>query len=263
MSSTTRIALAALVAVGTLAVALLVFAPGRQHPTSEPRLRTEEPPSPPPVPLQARGTGVIAGLVELLGNAPIMQPLKLGVDPACAAGPRLDEQVIVSDGKLANVFVRVLDAGPEPPPNLAAVIDQRRCVFHPRVQGAVRGQRVEIRNGDPTLHNVHGYAAASTLFNYAQPAGAPPVQLARTERTGLIKLKCDVHPWMTAFLHVEENSHFAVTGADGAFAIDGLSARRYQVEAWHERFGPKRASIEVAEGQTARLSFSYSPEDRE
>lgn len=212
--------------------------------------------------MPARGSGSISGEVILRGSPPEMRPLKLGADPVCAAGSRSDEQVAVSDGKLANVLVRVVDAPAEPPPSVPAMIDQRRCVFWPRILAVVRGQSLEIRNADPTLHNVHAYAGGSTLFNYAQPAGAPAVQRARTDRLGIIKLKCDVHPWMAAFVHVEESSHFAVTGTDGAFSIPGLAARSYEVEAWHERFGTKRAKIDVAEGQAAHLTFSYSTDDR-
>ncbi len=261
--SSTRVVLAALVIVGALALALLIWAPGRSAPVAV----GEHPADgeaggkaviPPPV----RGNGTITGEALFVGNPPPMQPLKLGADPVCAGGPRLDEQVIVSNGRLANVLVRLLGAPPEQPPSVAAVIDQRSCVFRPRVQGIVRGQSIEIRNGDPTLHNAHAYAGRSTLFNYAQPAGAPPVERPLTDRSQVVKLKCDVHPWMTAFVHVEDNSYFAVTGMDGSFSIRGLAARSYELEAWHERFGVKRAKVDLREGETAHLTFSYSPDDR-
>ncbi len=191
-----------------------------------------------------------------------MQPLKLGVDPICAGAPSHDEQVVVREGRLANVFVRLVDAPAQPPPSDRVVIDQVSCVFRPRVQGAVHGQPMEIRNGDRTLHNVHGYAGNSTLFNYAQPASAPSVERAVPEGARVIKLKCDVHPWMTAYVLVNDNSYFAVTGTDGTFAIEGIPAGTYGVEAWHERFGVKAAKVTLREGETARVGFSYSPEDR-
>ena len=261
--SSTRVVLAALVIVGALAVALFVWAPGRSAPVAvgEPSAAGEAQGKAviaPPV----HGTGTITGEALLVGNPPPMQPLKLGADPVCAGGSRFDEQVIVSNGRLANVLVRLLGAPPEQPPNVVAVIDQRSCVFRPRVQGIVRGQSIEIRNGDPTLHNAHAYTGGSTLFNYAQPAGASPVERPLTDRSQVIKLKCDVHPWMTAFIHVEDNSHFAVTGADGSFSIPGLAAGSYELEAWHERFGVKRARVELREGEAAHLTFSYSPDDR-
>jgi len=259
----TGVLLAALAIAGALAVALLVWAPGRSasRTVGETVAHGEAPGTPPVLPA-VRGNGAIAGEVLFVGNPPTMQPLKLGADKVCAGGSHFDEQVIVSNGRLANVFVRLLGAPPEPPPSAPAVVDQRSCVFRPRVQGIIRGQSIEIRNGDPTLHNAHGYAGGSTLFNYAQPAGALPVGRPLTVRSEVIKLKCDVHPWMTAYVYVVDNSYFAVTGADGSFSIRGLAAGSYELEAWHERFGVKRARIDLREGETAHLTFSYSPDDR-
>jgi len=252
------VVLAALVIVGAAALALVLWAPGRSAPVA-----VREPPADSKAQGKAvRGNGTVAGEVLFAGNPPAMQPLKLGADPVCGKGSRLDEQVIVSDGRLANVLVRLLGAAPELPPSAPVVVDQLSCVFRPRVQGIVRGQSIEIRNGDPTLHNAHAYAGGSTLFNYAQPAGARPVERALTDRSQVIKLKCDVHPWMTAFVLVQDNSYFAVTGADGSFSIRGLAAGSYELEAWHERFGVKRARVDLGEGQTAHLTFSYSPDDR-
>jgi plastocyanin len=264
--SSTGVLLAALVVVGALAVALLVWVPGRSAPRTVGETAADgKAQGTAAVQPAIRGNGTIAGEVLFLGNPPTMHPLKLGADPVCAGGSRFDEQVIVSNGRLANVFVRLLGAPPEQPPSVPAIVDQRSCVFRPRVQGIIRGQSVEIRNGDPTLHNAHAYAGGWTLFNYAQPAGAPPVGRPLTDRSGVLKLKCDVHPWMTAFIHVVDNSYFAVTGADGSFSIRGLAEGSYELEAWHERFGVKRAKVDLREGetaQTAHLTFSYSPDDR-
>jgi hypothetical protein len=210
----------------------------------------------------ASGNSAISGEVLLRGPAPAMQPFKLGADPICARGSMRDEQVLVADGKLANAVVRLADAPPEPPPPERVVIDQVSCVFRPRVQGAVRGQLLEIRNGDSTLHNAHGYAGTSTLFNYAQPAGAKPAMKLLSEGGRALKLKCDVHPWMTAYIFVCDNRHFAVTGADGNFSLKGIPAGTYRVEAWHERFGTLASTVTVPEGQTAHVTLSYSPNNR-
>jgi hypothetical protein len=202
------------------------------------------------------------GEVVLNGALPAMQPLKLGVDPVCAGGHSHDEQVVATDGRLANVLVRLIDAPAQAAPSNPVVIDQVSCVFRPRVQGAVRGQQIEIRNGDHTLHNVHGYLGNSTLFNYAQPASAPPVERGLPDGARVLKLKCDVHPWMTAYVVVNDNRYFAVTASDGRFAIEGVPAGTFRVEAWHERFGIKAALVTLREGQAAHVEFAYSPEDR-
>jgi hypothetical protein len=209
-----------------------------------------------------RGSGTILGEVVLVGVPPSMQPLKLGADPICAAASSRDEQVIATNGKLENVFIRLTDGPAQPPPSVPVVIDQVSCVFRPRIQGAIRGQTLQIRNGDRTLHNVHGYAGPSTLFNYAQPATAPPVERGFPEGARVIKLKCDVHPWMTAYVLITDNGYFAVSGRDGSFSIRGIPAGSYHLEAWHERFGVKTAKVTLGEGETARVAFSYSAGDR-
>src|SRR5262249_19056460 len=135
------------------------------------------------------------------------------------------------------------------------------CTFRPRVQGAVAGQPVEIRNSDGVLHNVHAYGEGKTIFNYAQPAQSSP-RVFTVGRPGVIKLKCDVHPWMTAFIAVSPSSYFAVTQPDGTFSISGVADATYQLEAWHERFGTKTASVTVKDGMAPKVLFAYSPEDR-
>jgi len=213
------------------------------------------------LPIIAPGRGVITGEVVLSGSPPTMQLLKRGVDPTCAKGAPTDEQVLVSNGKLHNVVVRVLGTSSKPAPSSTAVLDQQGCTFTPRVQGAVVGQVVEIRNSDGILHNVHAYADGKTIFNYAEPAQGAP-RLFTAGAPGAIKLKCDVHPWMTAFIVVSPSPYYAVTGSDGAFSISGVADGAYRVEAWHERFGTKTATVTVRDGAAPKALFSYSTEDR-
>src|SRR5262249_40262542 len=124
--SSTRVVLAALVIVGALTVALFVWAPGRSAPVAvgEPAAAGEAP-GKVVIAATVDGTGAITGEALLVGNPPPMQPLKLGADPVCAGGSRVDEQVIVSNGRLANVLVRLLGAPAEQPPNVVAGVDQR------------------------------------------------------------------------------------------------------------------------------------------
>ncbi len=75
-------------------------------------------------------------------------------------------------------------------------------------------------NGDPTLHNVHGYLGQATAFNLAMPA--KDSRLGRQlKKPGLVVVKCDVHAWMSAYVWVVD-APAAVTGADGSFVIAGI-----------------------------------------
>ncbi len=263
-SSSVRVLAVALSAVGAVGIALFLWAPRPASTVREvvPRAPTDGGTQSGAMSAAVRGDGTILGEVLLTGAPPSMQPLKLGADPICAGASSRDEQVIATDGKLENVFVRLTDGPRQPPPSEPVVIDQVSCVFRPRIQGAIRGQTMQIRNGDRTLHNVHGYSGTSTLFNYAQPATSHPVERGFPDGARLIKLKCDVHPWMTAYILVTDNDYFAVSGRDGSFSIQGIPAGSYHLEAWHERFGVKTAKVTLGKGETARVAFSYSPEDR-
>jgi plastocyanin len=204
----------------------------------------------------AGAVGSIEGEVLFSGQAPAPQPLKRGVDPVCSKTPMNDETVLVTGGKLANVLVRLEGAPASPAPTEPVVVDQTECMYRPRVQGAVKGQPLHIKNSDKTLHNVHSYEGTKTVFNRAQPGLGAPIE-TRVDTQGVLKLKCDVHPWMTGFVIFSDNAFFAVSGQDGSFKISNVPAGTYTLEAWHEKLGSKRAQVTVGAGEPARTTFTY------
>jgi plastocyanin len=216
---------------------------------------TAAPPSP-------QGQGKIEGEVLLNGTPPPMLPLKVGADPICARAHPVDEQVLVRDGRIRNVVVRLANGSPASAPFRPIEISQEGCIYRPRIQAAVTGQTVLVRTSDPILHNVHAYFGSSTVFNQAQPPGSRAVELTVGDRIGILKIKCDVHPWMLAHVVVTNNPYFGITGDDGRFQIEGIPAGEYVLEAWHERFGKKTSQVRVSPSQTLKVSVTYSPEDR-
>jgi hypothetical protein len=173
------------------------------------------------------------------------------LDPACGGGSAGDNPLLVSDSRLVqNAVVRILgaapaasDAGALPP----VVVRQKDCRYVPRVQAALRGQPVLVENDDPLLHNLHAFSGRKGLFNVAQPAGSPPV---KRDLVGvdLLRLKCDIHPWMFGWVVFNETPYFAVTGADGRFAIGGVPAGTYKLSVWHEILGTREVEIRVPAG---------------
>jgi plastocyanin len=145
---------------------------------------------------------------------------------------------------------------PKPAPLASKVIlDQKNCHYIPHVQAVPVGSTLEIVNSDPMLHNIHGYAGTTTTFNLAMPMKNQRIPRP-LKKPGVQTVKCDVHTFMIGYVVVVE-APYAVTGADGAFAVKGLPAGTYTVSAWHEKFGERTAQVTVpAEGSvTASLAY--------
>ena len=211
--------------------------------------------APPPA-----GNAVIEGTVKLNGTPPEMAMTKRDADPFCAKTPTKEEEVVVGPaGGLSNVVVRITDGatGHYDPPAAPAMLDQSACMYRPRVQAILAGQTISIRNGDQTLHNVHGYKGPSTLFNQAEIPGLPPIVRKIGDAGDILKFKCDVHPWMTGYVVVNANPFFAVTGPDGHFKITGVPAGKYTLTAWQERYGAKTTEVTVAADKPTEVSFAY------
>ena len=205
------------------------------------------------------GKGSIHGSVKMTGKPPEARGVTTP-DPFCARQKIVEEEVLVNPaGGLKNVLVHVVKgAGVYDPPKNDAIVDQNGCMYRPRVQAVMAGQNVLIRNSDQTLHNVHTYRGASTMFNQAQIPGMGPMSKTFAESGQVIKFRCDVHPWMTGYVAVVNNPFFAVTGDDGSFTIEHLPPGTYTLEAWHERLGTKMvADLKVGEDQPATADFAF------
>jgi plastocyanin len=217
-------------------------------------------------PAAPAGHSTIHGVVKFTGTAPVGADIAPASDPACEGMALKDQPVMVKDGKLQNVLVRVKGsvagapaAGPSSPP---VVVDQLKCTYTPRVLGAQAGQPIQVKNSDQTLHNVRAMAGSKPLFNMAQPPSMPPVSKPAPAEAELIQLKCDVHPWMKAFVVVSQHPYFSTTSDDGSFSIKDLPAGTYTLEAWHETLGTKTAEVTVKDGETAEASFEFAATDK-
>jgi plastocyanin len=200
----------------------------------------------------------IAGTVSFSGPAPKMEALKRKADPFCGKKDMNDETVMVKDGKLENVVVRISKNAPAGKvPTDPIHVDQEDCMYRPRVQGAVEGQKIAIKNSDGTLHNVHTYSGTKTLFNQAQPPKSAALEKTASG-ADVVKFKCDVHPWMTGYVVISKHPFFATTGADGKFTIKDVPAGSYTLEAWHEKLGTQTAEVKVEEGKPADVTFTFS-----
>jgi plastocyanin len=208
-----------------------------------------------------RNDGGIQGVVTYQGPD-TDKPVVMG-DPACAAlhpGPIDSNEIAVRNGKLANVFVYVkqgLEGKSFPVPTEKKVIDQRGCLYAPRVLGVQIGQAVELTNSDNTFHTIHALPAANAEFNEPQTQGAPPIVKTFDKPEVMVPIKCNIHPWMTAWIGVLPHPYFAVTGEDGVFSIDKLPPGKYTLAAWHETLGTQTREVTVGRGKTVTVNFDF------
>ena len=207
--------------------------------------------------------GTIAGVVKFSGKAPEMKELPKPTDPVCAAAKPKDNSVIVNGGGLKDVLVRIAVGGARgDAPATAPVLKQEGCMYIPRVLGVVAGQDIEIQNADKTMHNVHTYKGQETLLNAGQPAGSSPIKKPASDEAAILKVKCDVHPWMTAYVIATDHPYFAVTDDNGNFKIDKVPSGDYTVEAWHSEFGLKSATLKVEASKSVDPKFEYKGDEK-
>jgi len=215
-----------------------------------------------PAAAPAGGSGAIQGQV-MYSNGDPDSAIAMDADPVCADlhDSAVHTEMVVADaaGGLANVFVYIKDGvgGSYPAPADKHLLDQIGCQYFPHVSGMMVGQKLVIRNSDPTLHNVHALPEKNAEFNQGQPFQGMELERTFEQAEVMIRFKCDVHPWMASYMAVVDHPFFAVSGADGSFSIEGVPAGTYTVEAWHETLGAQTQEITVGDGETAEASWSF------
>jgi hypothetical protein len=197
----------------------------------------------------------ITGKVKLKGAPPPERPIPFTGQHEATCGkahtgePAKTRHYVVSPDKgLANVFVYIKEgAKATPAKGESPLLDQVGCMYEPYVLGAVAGQKIKIRNSDPFMHNVHATPKKNAEFNFAQVVKGQVNEKAFDKPEVLVRMKCDVHEWMFAYVGVVEHPYFAVTDKDGSFTIKDVPAGDYTVEAFHLKAGAKTQKVTLAD----------------
>lgn len=205
-----------------------------------------------PGPVAAQGGGTIEATVRYSG-APVVEKLKINKDTKVCGTEAVIEKVAVGPNKgLANAVV-FLPAAKGQAKAVKAEIDQKGCTFVPHVLAMNPGP-IDIKNSDGILHNIHTYSTANPSINKAQPK-FKKVMTEKFLKPEFVKVTCDVHSWMLAWIAVMPSPYFGVTGAEGAVKIDNVPPGKHRVEVWHETLGKQSREVEVKAGQTTKVSF--------
>jgi Carboxypeptidase regulatory-like domain len=207
--------------------------------------------------------GTIEGVVKLSGPPPSVTPIRTTKNQDyCGKSIVNPLYVVGKDSGLANVevFIKAIDKG-KPNPTGTIELLNHNCMFHPRVQGASVGEKLKIASQDPILHNTHPQVAATnaTLYNIALPYKGFSVVKPLPATPELIRVKCDAHEWMRAWIWEFDHPYYATTDADGHFKITDVPPGTYTVVAWHEVMGQKEMPVTVSGGKSSTADFSFTP----
>ena len=228
--------------------------------------------------------GTLTGEVKFDGKAPPLPNINFEAEKTCHENhkdsPIKMESIIVNEnGTLKNAFVYIakgvkgwtFDTPKEP-----IEIVQENGMYKPHIVGMMAGQSLKVGNKDAFLHNIHAVPTDNDEFNFGQPGVQDDILTTDTKNKTfdkqevMVKVKCDIHDWMGAWIGVRNNPFFFVTGDDGRFTIEGIPAGKYDLIAWHEFYGNKQAlpkateplrlkDVEVKPGETVTADFTFKP----
>jgi hypothetical protein len=216
----------------------------------------------PKKPIDAATAGTIEGAVLFEGTPAPPRKIEMTLPECRAVHPEPVDfyEVSVKDGKLKNSFVYVkqgLEDYEVAAPSGEVVIDQKGCMYEPYVTGVQVDQKLVLLNSDAFNHNVNARPENNTAFNVAMPRKGMRIDRVLDEPEVMIKMKCDIHPWMLAWIGVVAHPHFKVTGEDGAFTFKGLPPGDYVIEAWHQVGGKQEQKVKLAPKETKSVQLTF------
>ena len=216
--------------------------------------------------VDAATAGSITGTVRLDGTPPRMKVINMAAEPACAkdhsSTPAMTQDVVPGEnGTLQNVVVYLQGDFSQykfDEPQSPVTIDQKGCMYEPHVLALRTGQTLDVVNSDPVTHNIHPVPKDNREWNQSQPPGSSPIMQSFAREEVAIPVKCNVHPWMKAYIAVLGNPYFEVTGKDGSFDLKDVPPGTYKLIAWHELYGTQEQDVTIGpkESKTITLTFN-------
>lgn len=207
--------------------------------------------------------GTIKGTVRWPGTAVEPKKVVVTVDQYVCGKEKDAEQIVLSPEKgIRNVVVSLR----RPPPGATweaplprVQMDQKECVFVPRVVVVPVGGTVEFLNTDRLLHNLHSQSPGTEnpSFNRTQPKGRTiPIAFKKPE---VIRVDCDLHPWMRAWVVVAEHPFYAVTNDRGEFLLENVPPGTYTLQLWQETLGTVTQDIVVGDAAPTPVTVEMRP----
>ena len=210
-------------------------------------------------PIDPATVATIDGTVKFNGTAPKEAKIDMSQDPGCK-GMNEAENIVVDNGKLANVFVYVKDGLGNytfDTPTTPVVLEQQGCRYHPHVLGVMAGQMLDIKNADPTTPNIHPTPKDNREWNESQPPSSPDIQKSFAREEIMLPVKCNQHPWMKMYINVVKSPFYAVTDKSGKYEIKGLPPGTYTIAFVQEKLGEQDQQVTVGPKETKVVDQSF------
>jgi plastocyanin len=206
--------------------------------------------------VDAAAAAAIRGVVVNAGPVPERKQIPINIDQYVCGKNRESDELDVGPNRgirWAVVSLQVAPPGPRPePPSKPVQMDQQQCVYIPRVVVVPVGGTVEFLNSDRLLHNLHSVSTENPTFNRTQPKGRTiPVVFKKPET---VRVDCDLHTWMRAWVVVAEHPFYAVTGANGEFVLDNVPPGKYTLKIWQEALGIVTREVTVGDKDTTGVT---------
>jgi hypothetical protein len=209
--------------------------------------------------------GDVSGKIKFEGTAPHMKPIDMAKEPVCQKehNPPATIQAVVAgpNNALGNVLVYIskgLPAGKSyPTPSQPVTFDQHGCIYYPHVTALMVNQNFHVTNSDAVAHNVHPLAETNNEWNKSQPPGSGPIDKKFEKPEVVIPVKCNLHPWMRAYVAVFDHPFYAISDANGKFTIKGLPPGHYTITAWQESWGKQTAEVDVPAAGSKALDITF------
>ena len=206
--------------------------------------------------LEAAAAAAIRGTILNAGPPPERKQIPINIDQYVCGKSKETEDLIVGANRgirWAVVSLQSPPPGPRPEPTAKPVpMDQQQCVYIPRVVVVPVGGTVEFLNNDRLLHNLHSASTENPTFNRTQPKGRTiPMVFKKPE---IVRIDCDLHTWMRAWVVVADHPFFAVTGPQGEFVLDNVPPGKYTLKVWHEMPGTVTRDVTVGDQDAAGVT---------
>jgi plastocyanin len=185
--------------------------------------------------------GTLTGVVRFAGTPPKLAPLAVNKNREVCGEQKPSEALVIGpDGGVRGSVVLIEGVTRGKKATGEVVLDNAKCLFVSHVTAVAPGDKVRVKNSDPILHNTHGFLGKPTVFNLALPNKDQMIDITRRlGKPGVVRILCDAHPHMFAWMVVHDSPYVAVTDERGAFRIDGIPPGTYRVTLWHEGFRPR------------------------